>query len=207
MYDCPTCRVPLHGHEEVCPSCGTRQAVRSGYRQAKLPPQPGVNPVPFIVFAAIIVVVGLFAFQGSWIGQVLTKGPPPEDPLAKLSPIQARSMIEDGVTKGLTAAGAKCTFKYTAGGEPAQKNSPGSVELNIDTALKDPNARHSIFDPIKDYMGPAKISTMTVNSVVGRETRTWTYAASTMSPSPDTSDGGTGADTTQPGATQQAPQQ
>ncbi|HEY9717875.1 MAG TPA: hypothetical protein V6C69_10425 [Trichormus sp.] len=198
MYDCPTCKVPLHGHEEVCPSCGTKQYVRSGYRQSKLPPQPGVNPVPFVILAVVLVGIGIFAFQGSWMGQVLTKGAPPEDPLSKLTPIQARSMIEDGVTKGLTAAGAKCTFKYMANGEPALKNSPGSVELNVDTALKDPNARHAIFDPVKDYLAPAKISSMTINSVVGRETRTWTYAPSAMPSSTDTS-----GDTAQPDASQQ----
>jgi len=175
--------------------------VRSGYRQAKLPPQPGVNPVPFVIFAAIIAFIGLVAFQGSWMGQVLTHGAPPEDPLSKMAPIEARTRIENGVTEGLKAAGATGTFKYTANGEPALKNSPGSVELNIDTALKDPNQRHTIFDPVKDYLAPARITSMTINSKVGRETRTWTYSPTSL-PSTDTSggslDAGTGGDTTQP---------
>jgi hypothetical protein len=145
-----------------------------------------VNPLPFI--AAIIIVVGAIALasQQSWIGQLLTKGPAQEDPMANVSPLQARTEIETQIQKGLTVVGAKGTFKYTAGGADSTKNAPGAVELAVDIkGLKDPNQRHAIFDPCKDYMGPGKVTTMTINDVEGKTTRTWTYTCPLQTTRPD----------------------
>ncbi|HEY9776701.1 MAG TPA: hypothetical protein V6C81_23260 [Planktothrix sp.] len=186
MHDCPTCKVPLHGHEEVCPSCGTKQYVRPEYRRANLPPQPGVNPLPIVVAVLVVGVVLVLASSSSWIGQLMTRGPVQEDPMAKVTPAQARATIEDQITKGLAAAGAKGTIKYTAGGAESTRDAQGPVEMAVDMkGLKDPNQRHNIFDPIKDYLAPGKITSLTINDVEGKTTRTWTYSPA-PAPSQDT---------------------
>ena len=205
MHDCPTCKVPLHGHEEVCPSCGTRQYVRPEYRKSNLPPPPGINPWPFVVIAVIIGIIGIGALQSSWIGQVFTH-PVQEDPLSKLTPIDARTNIENGINSGVTAAGSKAVFKYTSGGQPAQKNTAGIVELTVDASLSDWNQVRSIVDPIKDYMAPAKMSTLTFNDEPHHRSRT--YTATITEPEKESNDVSTESDTgTQSQPTQPAPQQ
>jgi hypothetical protein len=186
MHDCPTCKVPLHGHEEVCPSCGTKQYVRPEYRRSNMPPPPGVNPLPIILAVVGVGLILVLASSGSWIGQLMTRGPVQEDPMAKVTPVQARATVEDYINKGLASAGAKGKIKYTVAGADSTKDAPGPVEMAVDmSGLKDPNQRHNIFDPIKDYLGPGKITALTINDVEGKTTRTWTYTPAPTASAPD----------------------
>ncbi len=215
MYDCPNCRVPLHGYEDSCPSCGTAQYVKKGFRNLSHVQQaPGVNWMPFVA-VFVIVGIGIFvAAQSTWIGQVMKQGPRQEDPMEKLTFMDARNIIEQKVTEGLTAVGAKAKFNWqNADGSPSDKNSPQDVQLSIETKLKDPNSRKSIIDPIKAYMEKAKIPTLTMTDA--RSHATWTY---TVQPSAAASqppeempnfDGGSHQESPAPsyGGDQQQPQQ
>lgn len=184
MHDCPNCRVPLHGHEEVCPSCGAAQYVRSGFRNfTDVQKEPSVNFMPFVV---VIVVVGFGIFmaaQSTWIGGMMKAGPRPVDPLEKLSFMDARNIIEQKITEGLTAVGAKGKFNWqTADGTPADRNSPQDIQLAVETKLQDPNSRRSIIDPIKAYMEKAKIPTLTMTDA--KSHATWTYTVQTSHANP-----------------------
>lgn len=177
MYDCPRCQTPLHGHEEVCPACGTKQRLRArSHSFLKLPQEPGVNVVPIVIVVLILGIVAIMAVQNSWVGQLMTRGPIQEDPLDKLTVLDARQIIETRITQELTAVGAKGKFTWTASGEAATKTMPKPVELTIDTALSDPNQRKAILDPIKEYMEKAQIPTLTMNDA--KSHATWTYSVS-----------------------------
>lgn len=129
--------------------------------------------MPFIVvFVGLILVVFICA-QNSWIGQVFHRGPVQEDPMDKLTYLDARNAIENGINQGLTAVGAKAKFEYKAGGEPATKEVQKPVELTVDTELKDPKQHKSIIDPIKPYMEKAQVSTLVMND--SKSHATWTY--------------------------------
>jgi len=174
MHDCPTCRVPLHGHEEKCPSCGTPQYVRRGTSSFfDMQKEPSVNLAPIIVTALVLCVVFFFAIQFSWIGQVMNRGPVEEDPLAKMTYQEARQLIETKITEGLAAVGAQGQFNWTSNGEAADKNVDKNVELSIETKLSDPTQRRQIIDPIKDYMEKARIPTLTMTD--SKSGATWTY--------------------------------
>ena len=186
MHDCPTCQVPLHGHEEVCPSCGTKQYVRPEYRRSNLPKPPGINPLPFII-AGVIGVVGIvFAVQNSWIGQLLSQKPQQEDPIDKMTMLEARQAIETQIMQGLGSVGAKGTFKYTEGTVATTKDAAKAVELTIDTQLKDPNSHKAIIDPVKPYMAKAQVITLTMNDA--KTHATWTYTVSAAAPSDNEQD-------------------
>jgi len=175
MYDCPVCRVPLHGHEEVCPSCGTRQQVRqsSGGYGSKVPPAPGVNWMPFVI-TIVVIGVGLFIMaQFTWIGQLLREGPRQEDPMEKMTYIQARQIIESELSKNLGAVGASGKFEWKSGENPVDKNLDQNVELSVETELQDPNQRRNIVDPVKPYLEKAKITTLTMKDKKSKAT--WTY--------------------------------
>lgn len=155
MHDCPRCKVPLHGHEEFCPACGTKQVVRPEYRNIHVPKAPPVNVVPFVVvFAIVAIIIGVAASQ-TWIGQLVTHGAPKADPMDAITATQARQMIETQVTSGLTAIGAPVKISYTADGKPADKSFAQPLEMTVETTLKDPNQRRSVIDPIKQYMDKA----------------------------------------------------
>jgi hypothetical protein len=182
MHKCPTCKVPLHGWEENCPSCGTKQVVRDSKRSYGGGQQaPGVNPLPFVAGILIAGVALVFALNGSWIGQVMRRGPEPQDPLGGVNQVQARQLIEQRITEGLTAVGAKGKFSWSVSGQPGDINSPSPIELTVDTSLTDKNARHQIINPIKDYMERAKIPTLTMNDAKSHST--WTYTCILPSPS------------------------
>lgn len=187
MHDCPACRVPLHGYEEVCPSCGTRQMVRRGSNRFSSfkAQQPGINWIPFVLVFLGVGVVILLALPGSWIGKLVTEGPPKEDPMAKVTYLDARNFIETEITKGLTNAGAKGTFTWQdpAAGTPVDKATDVPVTLQIATSLPDPNMRRGIIDPIKEYMEKAKIPTLTMTD--SRSHATWTYNVSTPAQAPE----------------------
>src|SRR5438105_305597 len=110
MRDCPACRVPLHGYEEVCPSCGTKQVpVRSAKAFGDWQPErPKVNMIPFLVVGLCFLVFFVFTLQGSWVWGVLTgANKPPADPLASMTYLQARDAIDTQLNAGLSQAGAK----------------------------------------------------------------------------------------------------
>ncbi|MBX9695918.1 MAG: hypothetical protein K2Z81_26265 [Cyanobacteria bacterium] len=52
-------------------------------------------------------------------------------------------------------------------------NSPGPVELTVNTKLADPNSRRQIIDPIKDLMHKAQIPSLVMNDE--KSHATWTY--------------------------------
>ncbi len=178
MHDCPGCRVPLHGYEEVCPSCGARQAVRQGSKQfgsAFRPEQPGINYIPFVLTFLAVGVVILLALPGSWIGKIVTEGKPKEDPMEKMTYIEARNIIETELNTGLTAVGAtaKLTWNDPSTSIATDKSLDKPANLTVDTALQDPNSRKPIIEKIKDYMEKAKIPSITMND--SKTHAHWTY--------------------------------
>lgn len=190
MHDCPVCRVPLHGHEEVCPSCGTRQVVRRSFSSygTKVPEAPGVNWMPFVI-TFVVIGVGLFILaQFTWVGQLLREGPRQEDPLEKMTYLEARQIIESEISKNLTAVGATGKFTWGPAETPMDKNADQPIELSIDTELQDPQQRHGIIDPIKPYMEKAKITTLTMRDA--KSHATWTYQ---VQPAPSAAAGPEGA--------------
>jgi hypothetical protein len=116
--------------------------------------------------------------------------------MTKMTEIDARTTIENQFNQSLAAIGSKAKFTYKAGGQTAQINAPGPVELTVDTSIKDNNTRKSIIDPIKDYMVPAKIATLTVNDTPRH--RTWTYTASLPVAPTGPEDNGLGPDPNAP---------
>lgn len=188
MHDCPGCRVPLHGYEEVCPSCGTRQVVRRSSKGPTFrPAEQGINWIPILLGLAVVVVVIISAIPGSWLGQLMSKKPEPEDPIAKLTYIEARNIIESELNKNLQAVGAtaKLDWKKPGGMEPSDKTANEAVELVIDTSLQDKNQRTGIIDPIKPYMEKAQVMTLTMNDKKSHATWTYTVTPGTSSPEPD----------------------
>lgn len=176
MHDCPTCRVPLHGHEEVCPSCGTRQRVRRSTSSllSSTPQKPPVNLVPFVIVFFVLGIGTFILAQGSWVGQIMSRGPVQEDPLDKLSPVQIRQMLYSKIEEGIAAAGATATYTWaTPGGEETDINAQGPVHLTINTELSDPNLRRGIIDPAKELMHKAQIPTLVMND--SKSKATWTY--------------------------------
>ncbi len=181
MHDCPSCRVPLHGYEEVCPSCGTRQAVRRGPGGSKQfssfkAEQPGINWAPFVIVFIVVIGLGVWAASGSWIGRVMREGKPPEDPMEKLTYTDARNFIESELTNGLSAAGAtntKLTWADPSDSAPGDKAVDKPLNLTVDTTLPDPNARKPIIEKIKDYMEKGKIPSITMNDSTTHAH--WTY--------------------------------
>lgn len=175
MHDCPTCRVPLHGHEEVCPSCGTRQRVKKSYsgllkgREAK----PTVNIVPFVIVFFVLGAAGFGLAKTSWIGKLMDRGPVQEDPMDKVSWLEARQMLFSRIDEGLKAVGATGEFVWSNSSGPADINTQGPVELTINTELADPNSRRQIIDPHKDLMHKAQVPTLTMND--SKSHATWTY--------------------------------
>lgn len=190
MRDCPACRVPLHGYEDVCPSCGTKQvpsrSSRTPYGTGFKAQEPSVNWMPFVLAFVGIGIVLILGMQGSWIGQVMRgENKPPDDPIAKMSYIDARNFIDAELNKGLQSVGAtntKMTWKATGsaavadGAQPAatdDRAADAPVELTISTKLPNKELRKQVIDPIKPYMEPAKVVVLTMNDSASHAT--WTY--------------------------------
>lgn len=180
MHDCPRCKVPLHGHEEFCPSCGAKQVVRREFRNIHVPKAPPINLVPFMVAFVILLAVGFLAAQSTWIGQLATRGTPKEDPLDKITTPQARQMIEQGLTQGLKSVGAPVKISYTADGQPATITASTPVNMSVDTTLKEPSAHKAIVDAIKPYMEKALIPILEMHDSKSRAT--WTYTVQLSAP-------------------------
>jgi len=181
MHDCPVCKVPLHGYEPTCPSCGAQQKVTKGYSRmfGDDMKKPATNPMPFVI--AFVVVIGLFAViaQSSWVGQLLTKGPTKQDPLAKMTYQEARTLIDTKLNEGFTTAAAKGTVKWQQDGKDVDKLAAGPVQVTVDAALNDPEQHKAIVDPIKDYMDKAQITSLIFNDTKDPKThRNWTYSVS-----------------------------
>lgn len=195
MRDCPACRVPLHGYEDVCPSCGTKQApTRAGggrqiYGTGFKPQEPSVNWIPFVVAFLVIGVFVVVAMQGSWIGQVMRgENKQPDDPLSKMSYIDARNAMDAELNKNLAAVGAtntKITWKPTgtdasatpdqAGGAQQQvdgRSIDGPVELDIETELPSKDLHTQVTDPVKQYMEPGKVFVLQMKD--SKSHATWT---------------------------------
>jgi hypothetical protein len=185
MHDCPSCRVPLHGWEEVCPSCGTRQVVRKRRQFSSFrPEQPGINWLPIVLSVLVVGVVIILALPGSWIGKLVKEGPPKPDPMEKMTFMEARNIVEQELTTGLTAAGGAPKLSWgniadgntatgTAAGKPADKTLDAPINLTVDVSLPDPNSRKAIVDRVKDYMEKAKIMSLTMNDA--KSHAHWTY--------------------------------
>jgi hypothetical protein len=204
MRDCPACRVPLHGYEDVCPSCGTKQVPARGsgrtpYGAGFKAQEPTVNWVPFVL---VFVGIGIFimvAMQGSWIGQMMRgENKQAEDPIAKMSYIDARNYIDAEINKNLQAVGATNTTMtwhatgagaaVPANGQPAQTDDravDGPVELTINTKLPSKDLRKQVIDPIKPYMEPAKVYTLTMNDSASHANWTYNLQQATSTPSDD----------------------
>jgi hypothetical protein len=194
MHDCPACRTPLHGYEETCPSCGTRQSVRRSSGRVYAPnknEQPGVNWIPFILTFLFFGIVLFAAVPNTWLGQLMKQGPREEDPMEKLSYLDARNIIEQELNKNLAAVGGKGKFEWVSpGGEAkADKNVDGNIEMRATVKLSDPESRRSIVDPVKPYMEKAKLWTLTMMDQ--RSGKQWTY---TVSPGRSAEDPNAGID-------------
>jgi hypothetical protein len=184
MHDCPSCRVPLHGYETECPACGAPQRVTK--TQSKLfgsdLKKPSTNYTPFIII--FVVMIGLVAVmaQTSWIGQLITRGPVKEDPLAKMTFQEARTLIDTKLNEGITAAGCKGTLKWQRDDKEVDKLSAGPINLTVDADLPTPEQHKAIVDPVKDYMDKAQITSLVFNDTKDPKThRNWTY---TVAPAP-----------------------
>ncbi len=182
MHDCPRCAVPLHGHEEVCPSCGAKQYVRSEYSSLFAPKKPAQNPLPFVVGALIIVGALVVAAQNSWIGQMMTHKPIEADPYSSMTPAAARQELEEKITANLQAIGGKGKLVWMANDKVVDRNFSQPVELTIDAQLPSPKVRRSIVDPVKQLMNPGKVPTVTLSD--SRSHATWTYSVSPVAEEP-----------------------
>jgi hypothetical protein len=142
--------------------------------------KPPSSPLPWII---TLVVVGGLVFlmaQTSWIGQLITKGPTKEDPLAKMTFQEARTLIDSKLNEGFTAAGVKGTVKWQREEKEVDKLTPGPIDVNVDAALESPDQHKAIVEPIKDYMPKAEIGQLVFNDTKNPKTkRNWTYRVST----------------------------
>lgn len=194
MRDCPACRVPLHGYEEVCPSCGTKQqptksagGSRQIYGTGFKPEEPRVNWIPFILVFIALGGMLIAAMNSTWIG-TLMRGGGPVDPMAKVTYLDARNFIDQTLNQKLAEVGAtnsKLTWKTQTGtGAPEERMIDTPVELAIETTLPSADSRKAVIDPVKDYMEKARLVTLTMKD--SKSKATWTYnmtpATSTVEP-------------------------
>jgi hypothetical protein len=162
--------------------------VRRGRGPTFKPEEKGINWIP-IILALVVIVVGLVsAIPGSWIGQLMNKQPEEEDPVAKLTYVEARNIIETELNKNLQAVGAtgKLDWKKLGGAGPADRMANEPVELVVDTSLSDgKNQRSGIIDPIKPYMEKAQVMVLTMNDAKSHATWTYNVNVPTSQPEPD----------------------
>lgn len=186
MRDCPACKVPLHGYEEVCPSCGTKQyprrASRLPYGAEWKPEEPKVNPVPIVLVLLCVAVFLVVSAQSTWIGQLMRQGNKEPDPMDKMTYTDARVAIEQTLTQNLASAGAKNTRLtwHLAGATTAAADATdprtvdAPIELTVDTSLPQPELRKQVVDPAKPYFDKAKLFTLEMND--NRSKHHWTYS-------------------------------
>lgn len=179
MHDCPTCKVPLHGHELICPSCGAKQRVKLGsskmFGGESAAQKPSMNLMPFAVVGLVTLGIAGYLLKDSWIGQLMNRPPQVEDPIAKMTYLEARNFVESKISEGVTATGGKATFKWKRGGADVDKASEGPVEAESEVTLADPNTHTAIVDPVKPYFEKAGIKTFEMKNLVnGKVKQTWT---------------------------------
>jgi excinuclease UvrABC ATPase subunit len=150
-----------------------------------VPKAPPVNIMPFIVVLVIVIGIGIYAAQSSWIGQVMSHKNDVVDPLDSMTQAQARDMIENGITQGLTAVGATGKITYMVEGKEADKTVNSPVEMTIDTKLQSPDQHKAVIEPIKQYMEKARIPTLVMNDSKSRAN--WTYQVTLTAPVADDS--------------------
>lgn len=145
----------MHGHELVCPSCGTKQRVKLGssklFGSEQAAQKPTINLMPFVAAGLIALGVAGYLLKDSWIGQLINRPPQVEIPIAKMTFLEARNMIETKITEGVAATGGKTTFKWQRAGAEVDKTSEGPVEVEAQVELKDPSERKGIINPVKEY--------------------------------------------------------
>jgi hypothetical protein len=183
MHDCPGCRVPLHGYEEVCPSCGMKQVVRKRKQVSSFNPViPGINWMPIVLSIVGVFIVLLLALPTSWIGRLAKEGAPQADPLEKMTYQEARNIVEQELMNGLAAVGGspKLTWGDLAaaanpapGASPPDKTLDMPLNLTVEVTLADPNTRKPVMDKVKDYLEKARIPTVTM--VDSKSHARWTY--------------------------------
>ena len=185
MRDCPACRVPLHGYEEVCPSCGTKQYPQRGgggrvpYGASWKPDEPKVNVVPFVLVFVGVAAFLLISMQGTWIGQLMREGKREPDPLEKMTFLEARSIIDTQLQQNLASVGAKNSKlswhtpnSQSQGADERNLDTP--IELTVDTQLPSAEVRKQVIDPVKPYFEKAKLFTLTMND--SHSHAHWTYS-------------------------------
>jgi len=144
--------------------------------------------MPFVVAFFMLGIGGFVLAKSSWIGKVMDRGPVQEDPLAKISWLEARQMLYTRIDEGLKAVGSTGEYTWTAnGGQPGDINSQGPVELTINTELADPNSRRQIIDPHKDLMNKAQVPSLTMNDK--KSNATWTYTVQAPAVQPNAQQG------------------
>lgn len=145
--------------------------------------KPTVNMVPFVIGIVILGIFGFVLLQQSWIMKLATRGPVQEDPMDKISWIEARQRLYNTIETNLKAVGAKGQYtwaKTNGTSDPVDINSQGPVELTVNTSLTDPNQRRQIIDPAKDYMHKAQVPSLVMNDA--KSHATWTYTVQLPSP-------------------------
>jgi hypothetical protein len=191
MHDCPGCAAPLHGHEKVCPRCGTPQPVRPEMLEPSIfDRKEDFNPLPLVVGIVLVGAALYFLAQNSWIGQVMNRPPEKVDPLASVTAPQARQMLQQAITTKLTTFGAKGTFKWAAGENPGDINTATPVQLTVDTTMPDPTKRKEVIDAdAKNLMDKANVTTITLTESKSHSTATYTLAPPVSSGAPADGDG------------------
>jgi len=149
------------------------------------PKTPPINIVPFVIVLVIVVGIGIYAAQSSWIGQVMSHKNDVVDPIDAMTQAQARDMIESQITQGLTAIGATAKITYKVEGKEADKTVNSPVEMTIDTKLQSPDQHKAVIEPIKQYMEKARIPTLVMNDAKSRAN--WTYQVTLTAPVADDS--------------------
>jgi len=162
------------------------------YGTAFKPQEPGVNWTPFVLVFIGLMIALVVTMQGGWIGQVMRgENKMPDDPIAKMSTMDARAVLESELNKNLTAVGATkstMTWKPTAGTADADGRAlDGPVELTINTKLPDKELRKQVVDPIKPYMEKAKVFSLVMNDSASHAN--WTYNVQPATSSPDSETG------------------
>ncbi len=99
-------------------------------------------------------------------------------------------MIEQAITSKLTSFGAKGTFKWAAGDNPADVNTATPVQLSVDTTMPDPAKRKEVIDAdAKNLMDKANLTTITLTESKSHSTATYTLAPPVSSGSPADGEG------------------
>jgi hypothetical protein len=136
--------------------------------------KPTINLMPFVAAGVIALGVAGYLLKDSWIGQLMNRPPQVEDPIAKMTYLEARNLIETKLTEGVAATGGKTTMKWQRAGAEVDKASEGPVEVEAQVELKDGNDRKAIIDPLKEYFDKAGITTLNVKDE--KLHATWTYS-------------------------------